>query len=275
MRRWLVLSVILGALGLVGLMQPPAQAGILFNFNSLGEGASNTSVQTYMDGLLPAGASVIVTGSIGEQTYSGDGYVVGPVSGGTVYPLTLGTSDYVGTASASINTPPPVYDTFITNNTGNGSNAITMVFSGLAISSVSFDFEIFPDGTCPSLSKSACGGAPVSGIYPNQPDLDFEALASNGTTVYSYTWYGVQPTGTYTHSPNSGTSANEVAPQLIGHATITFTSPVTELEFIDWPQEIGIDNLQINSVPEPATLLLLGTGLMGAGAFGLRFRRRG
>ena len=85
-----------------------------------------------------------------------------------------------------------------------------MDFSGLAISSVSFDYEIFPDGSCPSLSK--CGKNDS-----NLPDFTFDA---NGNQIFQT--FGVVPgtDGTYSYSPaspyKSKTSKHEAAPQLLG-----------------------------------------------------------
>src|SRR5712691_2409395 len=97
--KFLKLATIVGAAAL--LISPSLKADtVLFNFNSLANGAGNGSVS-----------------------------------------LTLATSD--GTTQ-HLNTK----DTFIDNVSS--STAISMTFSGLKIYSVSFDYEIFPDGTCPT-----------------------------------------------------------------------------------------------------------------------------
>jgi len=235
---------------------PSAHAFVItFDFNTLADGASNSSIQTYMRNLItatagtPAGASVTVTGAVGEANYTGDSHVVGPVSGSVVSSETLGTSNG-GVHHAGL-------DTFIINNSS--SSEIKLVFN-FPIYSLSFDYEIFPDGTCPNSSCSAA----------NWPDFTFTA---NG--VLQFETLGILPgnLGTYPHSPASGATHTEPAPQFLGQSGyLSFPGGVTTLEFIDWPVTIGIDNLVISpsqipvppsSVPEPGSLVLVLVGLLG------------
>ncbi len=139
MKRFLSFSILLSSL----FISVPAAHALLidFDFNSLADEASNAKVQKYMNNILKVlhpGGTVKVTGAKAEKEYTGDGHVVGPVSGNTVTPLTLG------------NTNGGVYhngalDTFLVNS---GSDRISMLFS-FPIYSVFFDYEIFPVGTCP------------------------------------------------------------------------------------------------------------------------------
>jgi hypothetical protein len=68
---------------------------------------------------------------------------------------------------------------------------------------------------------------------------------------------------------NSGNIQNGA----MGHKLITFSAPVTKLEFIDWKTApIGIDNLFVSRqqiAPEPST-----SGLFLLGSAGLAFARR-
>jgi hypothetical protein len=142
----------------------PAKADIIpFDFSSLANGASNSTIQTLMNSQLGAGRSVVLTGAFASNSYAGDGFVTGPLVNGHPTSYTLASQD----------------GTFIKNNTsldpGPDSDRITMAFSGLTISSIRFDFEIFPDGTCPSLSN--CGGG------TNRPDL---TILANGNQVIQY-----------------------------------------------------------------------------------------
>jgi hypothetical protein len=242
--------LIVGGLALLCAAKPAKAGTVTVDFGSLSDGASDSQIQTFMRNmLLPMGASVTVTGAAASSSYNGDGHVTGPNPG--TNSLTLAQLDPAGNG------------TFIQNDTGHSSNEIKMVFSGLTISSISFDFEIFPDGTCPSLSN--CGG---SG-HPNLPDLTLVSNGSNQVIEYD----GVVPgqlgsyNTAYIHSPASGSSANELAPQLIGSSgVLNLPAGTTELEFEDWPATIAINDLVINppdSVPEPPTTALLASGLIG------------
>jgi hypothetical protein len=70
----------------------------------------------------------------------------------------------------------------------------------------------------------------------------------------------ITPINSYQYSPFSGASAKEKAAQWLGQSGDIVLPGVRTLEFWDWPERIGIDNLKLitKKVPEPATLLLGG-----------------
>lgn len=275
-----------------------------FNFNSLGSiqtnnVSTNTTIQNYMTGVLQAagcvGCTVTVTdGTHGgvvfaDQTYTGDGYVVGPYSSGSDHPVTLGNTD-----GATSNTPTytatggadatGTHDTFLSNvNDSATQGAVTdpgqidLTFhltAGYTLSgTVSFDFEIFPDGSCSQLNSTHCGGAANgAGVFPGQPGLTFDAGLGSASAVTGFgvngTWWGATPgaagLGTEGHDGSSTRSVNdttELAPQWIGNYSTSLSS-FNELNFVDWPAAIGIDNLSLTvhtPVPETSSVLLLGT----------------
>jgi hypothetical protein len=249
LRNGIDIGVLAGVLLFVGTGQIAKADNFTFNFNGVSSANSDAAIQTYMNSLLSgSGVSVTVGGAIATATYNGDGHVTGPGSGASSY--TLDNMD----------------GKFITNDAP-GSNDILMTFTGLPADAynVSFDLEIFPDGTCPSLSNCGAGDS-------NLPDLTFLV---NGTTVKQ--WSAVVPaTPGYFHSPASGSSSKELAPQLLQASgplsfTITGGGPTT-LEFDDWPATIGIDNLKLTGAPEPAGFLLLGT--LVAGLFFLNRKKK-
>jgi len=244
-----------------------ARADIVFNFNSLAAGSGNSAnenaIATYMDGLLGCTNCVTVTGAATDTTYNGDGHVVGP--GGVS--LTLGTSD--GATSNSSTTPSGSDDTFLSNVTNGASTVsseIVITFSQ-AVTLKGFDYEIFPDASCPSPSN--CSGG--------TPDFTFD---TNGSTQIFNT-NAVFPSssgsdGTSTHSPDSGTCSEwwctEQSAQYIGHWSGTLTN-VTQLDFIDWPAAIGVDNIDIASpTPEPRDGVFLLAALVLVGLAGKKLR---
>ena len=248
------------ALFLLALFAPSAGATlILFNFNSLADGASNTTVNTYMQGVLNTalpGSTVSVKGAKGEKNYTGDGHVVGPVNGSNVAtPLTLGNTD------GGVQHALP-WDTYLINKTT--TDRITMVFS-FRIHRVSFDYEIFPDGTCPNGGANGCPNPSDS----DWPDFKFRAGVAPGTSLI-FEIDGLDPEDltnalVYRESPVSdqGVAGYEKSPQLLAvSGDWFFPSGVNQLEFVDWPRHIGIDNLRI-TIPEPSSLLLLLLGLAG------------
>jgi hypothetical protein len=216
-----------------------------FDFNSLVDNASNSAVQTYMRGII---AGTNVSGSGASQTYTGDGHVVG-------------------------NTLGP--DTFIRNVS---SSHFTFDFgSSFHIYSISFDWEIFPDGTCfrgPGDSSATRACAAEGPTNANWPDFD---LFVDGSSTAAFSRIAV------------ATGVNPNYPQAIGTSGTFNLAGAHFLDFVDWPATIAIDNLVINGcrdtatalcvppgthdVPEPSSLPLVALGLALAGFAGWRTRR--
>ena len=201
------------------------------------------------------------------QKYTGDGFVVGP--GGVS--LTLGNSTNAANNSGPVSSS---YDNYLSNvatqadgtSPNQLSQGILITFSqGISLTGTfSFDYQVFPDGSCPNLGSCTA-----------LPDL---IVTTNGSTPYSHTFNGVAPgtliNGTSTHSPNSGGST-ELAPQLIGTSgNITLTNATT-LKFMDWPAAIGIDNMKlVTATPEPMGQVFLLAGLGLVALAGKRLRRK-
>ncbi len=226
-------AVKFAALALSAAVSTVAGASVFtFNFNTLANGASSAAIQTYMTGVF--GSTVAVSGAIASNSYRGDGFVVGP---------SLGTSDGATSPSDSAHNHPGSVDTFIMNN-GPGSDSFTLNFgAAYSISSISFDWEIFPDASC----SPTCAAAAL-------PDIEL-FVDGNATALWTMTGIG---------TPN---------PQNIGIATLVL-SGAHSLKFVDWPPEVGIDNLVItghcaptapscvqHDTPEPSSLPLAGLAL--------------
>ncbi len=202
--------------------------------------AIGLAMTTALNSVAPT-ATVAVTGAVATQSYNGEGRVA----------KTLGNSDGGVLKLKS--------DTFLVNNNfgavqanattaGHGSVAnpdrFSLSFANFTITGVQFDYEIFPDAQCQR--NSGCG-----------PDMSLLA-------------------GTYKVWSMATTPSTTIDPQALGVSNkITFDG-TNILTFIDWPSEVGIDNLTITgcvtavagqcappAVPEPAAIALFGLGLFG------------
>jgi hypothetical protein len=231
---------------------------------------------------------VTVTGARAERDYMGDNYVVGPTittptGAQKVTPMTLGTSDNNVATTGVYNLKGKLQsnklDSYLVN--ASGFDRIVLGFS-FPVYAVSFDFEIFPDGTCPN-TTSSCNDPTDA----NWPDFKFwadglevflvDAIVPGGTVPDLPGDITPMSNPTIAHSTGSGPMGIVKAPQFLGvSGTWLFAQGVTRLEFVDWPRMIGIDNLMIDperpvppanfNVPEPAILALFGLGLAGIGA---------
>ena len=152
MKTRLMKATLVAGLLLLGGVGSAFAGSFTFNYSGLAGNATTAQIQSYMNLQLGCSSCVTVTGAVGDYDgtsntpYTGDGHVVGP-----------------GTGSSSSTLRQIDGGTFIINQNGlNGlstSTDIVMTFSGITITSVSFDLEIFPDGTCPILNAANCGGA--------------------------------------------------------------------------------------------------------------------
>jgi len=291
-----VRDLFLAAILLIGA-GPAAATLVTFSFddtlgmpyNSSSSPGANSLVQTYMQAVwagagLTGATSLNVTGAgeLSNNRYTGDNHVVGPFStcvrsSGSTYgcnliPATLGSTEGGVQGSAvphALGTTLSTVDNYIVNN---GSDRITVVFPS-PVYFASFDFEIFPDGTCTDDTSAACGGASL----PNWPDFTFFA---NSSQIFRQVATNPGSSGTYceSQSSNLNNAACDNAPQYLGVSGNNWFFPngVTTLEFVDWPRRIGIDNLVVDTekpccsttlgVPEPGSMALIGAALAGLAA---------
>jgi hypothetical protein len=211
----------------------------------LGSVATSANIGSYLSNKLSTltgtSATVSVVGALATKTYNGEGHVAGNTLGPDTFLLNnnFGLTPANGTA---------------TTTGGAKFDAFSLAFSNFHVTSIRFDYEIFPSATC------------QKGNLTCVSDFSFstDKSLSVGTTPL---WYKA------VHSSSTQDA------QAIGTTSLIDTDGAQKLIFSDWPAEIGIDNLVITgycdpseNVPEPATLAMLGLGLVGVA--GSRRRQR-
>ena len=203
-------------------------AAIVIDFEGVtltGGIGSNTAVQSYLDGVFGSGF-VKVYGTVADRAYDGDGHAnKDPSSGPRV---TLGTTDGA--------TSPTDYTHFhpgghihSKRRHGRGDQHRLGVALGTTNSCSFSNRRSILSRSIGRFSRRTCGTCTGGANFP-----DFEL------------WAGAQGAANplYTFGPGAPnfpvTIPNNFA-QGIGHFSTTFSQGVTRLEFVDWPQRIGID----------------------------------
>ncbi len=95
----------------------------------------------------------------------------------------------------------------------------------------------------------------------------------NPTPYVDFDWWTIGTNGMYIEAFNSGGVSQGSFSNLNGSGTASLNGDISYILFHDGGGLVQFANLRYDSpIPEPSTLLLLGTGLLGLGAF--RFRRK-
>jgi hypothetical protein len=98
----------------------------------------------------------------------------------------------------------------------------------------------------------------------------YDVLIYTDADHYAYSKFGVDPQlGSWTNYQLQLIASNF---DVVGGSFDSIMSNVAGLriigEFIYGPETVGLDNVMVSAVPEPTTMLLLGSGLLGLAGYG-------
>lgn len=205
------------------------------SFGSGAKVAGPSAIATAINAQLPAGDWVTMTGGVATNSYAGEGHVVGNTLAATAPGHIFIINDSFGIYSGS----PKDY--------------FTINLNGFTLSSIEFDYEIFPDASCAySTSLSSCYKQGPSNA--NWPDI---GISINGSPTEIWSANATIP------SPGKDPQA------LVFGQIVNFPTAATSITFWDWPATIGVADIKLN-VPEPGSLALM----FAASLAGLWFSRR-
>jgi hypothetical protein len=246
----LFLGALIGAFCLPAFATPVANLPLDFSSialttnapSSFGSGAKVAgpgAIAAAINAQLPAGDSVTMTGGVATNSYAGEGHVVGNTLAATAPGHIFIINDSFGIYAGSPNFSP--------------KDSFTISLNGFTLSSIKFDYEIFPDASCAySTSLSSCYKQGPSNA--NWPDI---GISINGSTTEIWNANATIP------SPGKDPQA------LVFGQIVNFPTAATSITFWDWPATIGVADIRLN-VPEPGSLALV----FAAGLAGLGFSRR-